>query len=112
MHYAPRGSDLVLDGVTYHRVEGGQVPCSNAEVPVTLDDNGTIVPVCSEFLSLTIAHSEIKARMFAGLVGACVSDSGQPDAVGKPGTRDQLSPAVGWSFFSIHEYNNYTTFSW
>jgi len=47
--------------------------------------------------------------MFAGLVGACVSDSGQPDAVGKPGTRDQLSPAVGWSFFTIHERP--TTFS-
>jgi len=41
--------------------------------------------------------------MFAGLIGACVSDSGQPGADGKAGTRDQLSPAVGWSFFSIQE---------
>jgi hypothetical protein len=41
--------------------------------------------------------------MLAGLVGTCVSDSGQPDADGNPGTQDQLSPAVGWSFFTIHE---------
>jgi hypothetical protein len=41
--------------------------------------------------------------MLAGLTGTCVSDSGQPDELGNPGTRDQLSPAVGWSFFSIQE---------
>ena len=41
--------------------------------------------------------------MFAGLIGAWISDSGQSDVDGIPGTQDQLSPAVGWSFFTIRE---------
>ena len=81
----------------------GDIPPAVAEVPVTLNEFGTIWPVCFDFLPSTITYVEIKSRMFAGLTGACVSDSGQPDAFGQPGTRDQLSPAVGWSFFSIQE---------
>lgn len=87
----------------YHRIDSQSIPSAHAEVPVILDDNGQEVPVCFEFLPLTITDMKTKSRMFAGLIGACVSDSGQPDALGKLGTRDQLSPAVGWSFFSIRE---------
>jgi len=48
MYYPPRGSDLVLDGITYHRIDDQDVPSAHTEVPVTLDDNGTRVPVCFE----------------------------------------------------------------
>ena len=104
-HSPQRGSEsiLVLDGVTYHRIDTSDIPSAVAEVPVTLDERGKIWPVRFEFLPLTITYMEIKSRMFAGLTGASVSDSGQPDALGQPGTRDQLSPAVGWSFFSIQK---------
>ena len=96
-------SNLDLDGVTYHRIDSQDIPSAHAEVPVTLDDNGNTFPVCFGFLSLAVTYAEPKSRMCAGLIGTCMSDSGQPDASGKPGTRDQLSPAVGWSFFSIRE---------
>ena len=39
--------------------------------------------------------------MVGGLVGVTVSDSGLLDASGEPGKHDQLSPAVGWSFFTV-----------
>ena len=41
--------------------------------------------------------------MFGGLVGMTVSDSGLPDASGQSGKHDQLSPTVGWGFFTVKE---------
>jgi len=107
VYHPPQGwsrPTLILDGVTYHSLDVDDIPSASAEAPVTLNEFGTIWPVCFELLPLTIILTmEIKSRMFAGLIGTCVSDSGQPDELGQPGTRDQLSPAVGWSFFSIKE---------
>jgi Domain of unknown function (DUF4419) len=75
---------LVLDGVSYHSIDTKNIPPAQAEVEVTLNDNGQI----------------FKSALFAGLVGTVVGDSGIA-MNGKDGTCDQLSPAVGWSFFTI-----------
>ena len=60
--YPRWGSDLLLDGVTYHRIDSGDIPPAYAEVPVTLDDNGIILPVCLEFRSLTVTYTKIKVK--------------------------------------------------
>ncbi|KAE9388556.1 hypothetical protein BT96DRAFT_1025415 [Gymnopus androsaceus JB14] len=50
--------NLVLDGVSYHRVDLENIPTTVAEVDVELDDNGTI----------------FQTKMIAGLVGYQVSN--------------------------------------
>jgi len=57
---------LVLDGVTYHRVDTDDIPPAHAEVPVTLNEYGKIWPVCFEFFSLTIINMEIKVKDVCG----------------------------------------------
>lgn len=47
---------LVLDGIQYHTVDEADVPPAFAEVPVTLDDNGIIFPVC--FLLAILTHTD------------------------------------------------------
>ena len=61
-------SELVLDGITYHRVDTRYIPLAYAEVPVTLDDNrnGVTLPVCLELLSLTVAYTKIKVEDVCG----------------------------------------------
>jgi hypothetical protein len=59
-------SVLVLDGVTYHRIDSTDVPPAHAEVPVTLDDNGTVLPVRCKILSATITHMEMKVKDVCG----------------------------------------------
>ena len=46
---------LVLDGIQYHTVDASDIPPAFAEVPVTLDDNGKILPVC--FRLATLVHT-------------------------------------------------------
>ena len=49
----PTGA-LVLDGIPYHTIDAVDIPPAFAEVPVTLNDNGAILPVC--FLLATLTH--------------------------------------------------------
>jgi Domain of unknown function (DUF4419) len=77
---------LTLDGVPYHSINAENIASAHTEVEVGLDDNGQI----------------LKSALFAGLVGTIVGDSGIITN-GKDGTCDQLSPAVGWGFFTIKE---------
>jgi hypothetical protein len=59
-------SVLVLDGVTYHRIGDTYVPPAHAEVPVTLHDNGTALPVRLKILSATITDMEMKVKDVCG----------------------------------------------
>jgi Domain of unknown function (DUF4419) len=77
---------LTLDGVSYHSIDAYNIASAYTEVEVELDDNGQI----------------FKSALFAGLVGTVVGDSGIA-MNGKDGTCDQLSPAVGWSFFTVRK---------
>ncbi|KAE9388555.1 hypothetical protein BT96DRAFT_927035 [Gymnopus androsaceus JB14] len=68
--------NLVLDGVSYHRVGLRNIPISVAEVDVELDDNGL----------------KFETMMVAGLVGYQVSDI-------KDVQRALLKPLPGWRMF-------------
>ncbi|KAI0691479.1 hypothetical protein BC835DRAFT_113538 [Cytidiella melzeri] len=73
---------LVLDGVTYHRVAGDAIPPGNVSVDVLLDDNG----------------EEINTMMTAGLVATRVSDSGDT-TLSVSGKQDVVAPVPGWWMF-------------
>jgi len=64
---------LILDGVSYHRVDIEDIPLSVAEVDVLLDDNGL----------------KFDTKMIAGLVGYQISDTN--DIKGA-----LLKPLPGW----------------
>lgn len=68
---------LQLDDARYHRIKTGDVPPAWADVPVRLDDDGTIIP----------------CMMVAGLVGMSVRSS---SASGEEGARDTLGVESGW----------------
>lgn len=69
---------LQLDDARYHRIETEDVPPAWADVPVRLDDDGTIIP----------------CMMVAGLVGMSVrSSSGEK---GEEGAMDTLGVESGW----------------
>lgn len=65
--------NLVLDGVSYHNVDFGDIPVSVAEVDVLLDDNG----------------EKFDTKMVAGLVGYQVGDT-------KYMKKALLKPLPGW----------------
>ena len=81
IHHPPRGPNMGINGVAYHRIDSQSIHSAHAEVSVTLDGNGKTFPVCIEFLSLTITYMETNSRIFAGLIRASISNSGQLESL-------------------------------
>ncbi|EIW81428.1 hypothetical protein CONPUDRAFT_124551 [Coniophora puteana RWD-64-598 SS2] len=86
-HFAPqrgpRGAPyLTLDGVSYPRVETGEIPVGTAEVDVKLDDNGEI----------------FKTLLVAGSMGSAICSSNDK-YLSQSGQRDTVRPVPGWWMF-------------
>ena len=73
---------LVLDGMSYDRVDSNKVPAGHSSVPVKLIDNGV----------------EYEAMMVAGSVGLCCTSSGR-EVDGDPKGLDTISMETGWWIF-------------
>ncbi|CAF9922508.1 MAG: hypothetical protein ALECFALPRED_002108 [Alectoria fallacina] len=75
---------LILDGVSYHRIESDEVPPGYSSVPVKVDDNG----------------DEFDATMVAGSVGINCTSSGD-ELDGGLVELDTVSAETGWWMFEI-----------
>ena len=73
------GNTLVLDGVTYPRLDSGEVPAGYAQVDVTLEMN----------------HKDYPTALIAGSVGTEVFSS-HDKSLSDDGKRDSARPALGW----------------
>ena len=70
---------LVLDGVTYPRLDSGEVPAGYAQVDVTLE----------------MDHKDYPTALIAGSVGTEIFSSGDK-SLSDDGERDSARPALGW----------------
>ncbi len=79
---------LKLDGVSYHRVESGDVPPGYSSVPIKVNDNG----------------NEFDAMMVAGSVGINCTSSGDELEEGLVDL-DTVSAETGWWMFESQDSN-------